>query len=122
MLEFVQSRERKTGKTLPRVDFIQRETWNLGENAEKASPDWTKSNKDDVFGEKSGFDWTKSNQALPTQCHPAQPCSTLANPAYPSCFSQDRLFREFGCESDEETGKALMISFAKLVVLILSFH
>ncbi len=56
MLDFVQSRERKTGKSLSRVDFIQRETWNLDENAEKASPDWTKSNEAEKFREKAGFD------------------------------------------------------------------
>ncbi|MBN2983568.1 hypothetical protein [Cohnella algarum] len=37
----------------------------LVEKAEKAPPDWTKSNEDDVFCEKAGFDWMKSNQALP---------------------------------------------------------
>ncbi|WP_139787269.1 hypothetical protein [Cohnella massiliensis] len=35
----------------------------MGKNAEKASPDWTKSSEDNVFRENTGFDWTKSNQA-----------------------------------------------------------
>ncbi|WP_275901468.1 MULTISPECIES: hypothetical protein [Cohnella] len=35
----------------------------MGENEEKATPDWTKSNENDASREKNDFDWTKSNQA-----------------------------------------------------------
>jgi len=75
MLDFVQSRKRKTGKSLSRVDFIQSGTWNLVENAEEASPDWTKSNEAKKFHVKAGFGWIKSNQ----DC---DPCVIPLNPAY----------------------------------------
>ena len=60
MLDFVQSRERITGKPGSRVDFIQRRTWNSGENTKKAVPDWTKSNEAEKFREKADFGWIKS--------------------------------------------------------------
>ncbi|WP_139787152.1 hypothetical protein [Cohnella massiliensis] len=68
-MDFVQSRKRKKGKSLSRVDFIQRATWNLGKNAGKASPDWTKSNEAEKFREKADFGWINSNQASSNPRH-----------------------------------------------------
>ncbi|WP_139787247.1 hypothetical protein [Cohnella massiliensis] len=54
------------------MDFIQRGTWNWGENAEKALPDWTKSNEARKIREKADFGWIKSNQASPNPAQPAR--------------------------------------------------
>jgi len=48
------------------VDFIQRRTWNSGENTKKAVPDWTKSNEAEMFREKADFGWIKSIQDSPS--------------------------------------------------------
>ncbi|MBN2980243.1 MULTISPECIES: hypothetical protein [Cohnella] len=52
----------------------------MGENAEKALPDWTKSNEAENFREKADFRWMKSNQAASNRSvsrsiplNPAQP-------------------------------------------------
>ncbi|MBN2983962.1 hypothetical protein [Cohnella algarum] len=83
-MDFVQSRKRKTGKSLPRVDFIQPGTWNLVENAEKVSSDWTKSNEAKKFHVKAGFGWIKSNQDCRPLRHPAESCAQSSiSPAQP---------------------------------------